>query len=62
MVKDSYLVMIMHGSGQIVNVSSAGGRFGVPLQAPYCAAKFAFLGYTESLQLDVSGHYGCLLN
>jgi short-subunit dehydrogenase len=52
MVKDSYLVMIMHGSGQIVNVSSAGGRFGVPLQAPYCAAKFAFLGYTESLQLD----------
>jgi short-subunit dehydrogenase len=39
--------------GQIVNVSSLAGKFGMPLRAPYCAAKFALNGYMESLDLDV---------
>ena len=50
------LDMIKCGCGQIVNISSLAGKFGVPLRAPYCAAKFALNGYMECLQIDVCGH------
>ncbi|MCH2210245.1 MAG: SDR family NAD(P)-dependent oxidoreductase [Fuerstiella sp.] len=38
----------------LVNVSSSFGLLGVPLQAPYCASKFAVRGFTESVRLELT--------
>jgi NAD(P)-dependent dehydrogenase (short-subunit alcohol dehydrogenase family) len=40
--------------GQIINISSIGGRIALPFQAHYCASKFAIEGLTETLKLEVS--------
>jgi NAD(P)-dependent dehydrogenase (short-subunit alcohol dehydrogenase family) len=50
------------GSGVIVNVSSVSGRVSSPLEAAYCASKFALEALTESLRFEV-GHFGirCVL-
>lgn len=45
--------MLERGSGTIVNVSSLGGRLGIPKRSAYCASKFALCGWTESLALDL---------
>jgi len=45
--------MLERGSGTIVNVSSLGGRLGIPRESAYCASKFALCGWTESLKLDL---------
>lgn len=37
----------------IVNTSSVFGIMGFPTQGPYCAAKFAVKGFTESLRLEL---------
>ena len=47
--------MLERGSGTIVNVSSLGGRLGIPGEAAYCASKFALSGWSESLALDLAG-------
>jgi NAD(P)-dependent dehydrogenase (short-subunit alcohol dehydrogenase family) len=39
--------------GRILNVSSIGGRIGVPHLAPYCASKFALAGLSESLRAEL---------
>jgi NAD(P)-dependent dehydrogenase (short-subunit alcohol dehydrogenase family) len=39
--------------GQIVNVSSAAGLFGLPWHAPYSAAKFGLRGVSEVLRFDL---------
>lgn len=39
--------------GRIVNISSVGGRNGVPFLAPYCASKFAVEGLSESLRREL---------
>jgi NAD(P)-dependent dehydrogenase (short-subunit alcohol dehydrogenase family) len=39
--------------GRIVNVSSVGGRNGVPFLAPYNASKFALEGLSESLRREL---------
>ena len=44
-------------SGYIINVSSLGGRFGLPFQSIYCASKFALEGMTESLRYEIK-EYG----
>ncbi|MHA1681700.1 MAG: SDR family oxidoreductase [Promethearchaeota archaeon] len=36
-------------SGLIINVSSVGGRLGIPLEGIYCATKFAVEGLSEAL-------------
>lgn len=41
------------GGGRVVNVSSVGGRIGVPHLAPYCASKFALVGLSESLRAEL---------
>lgn len=43
--------------GHIVNVSSAAGLFGLPLHAPYSAAKFGLRGVSEVLRFDLE-QYG----
>lgn len=45
--------MKMQGGGQIVNISSIGGKIGVPQLAPYCASKFAIQGLSESLNAEL---------
>jgi meso-butanediol dehydrogenase/(S,S)-butanediol dehydrogenase/diacetyl reductase len=42
--------------GKIINISSAGGKLGAPYLAHYCASKFAVVGFTQSLALEVAAH------
>ena len=41
------------GGGSIVNLSSAAGRFGFPLRTPYAASKWAVVGFTKSLAIEL---------
>ena len=41
--------------GHIVNVASLAGSFGLPGIAPYCASKFAMLGFSEGLYHELKG-------
>jgi len=45
--------MLSRRDGQIINVGSLSGRKALPLDAPYCASKFAIIGLTESLAEEV---------
>jgi short-subunit dehydrogenase len=45
--------MLERDRGGIVNVSSFGGRAGIPAEAAYCASKFALCGWSESLAMDL---------
>src|SRR5258708_13451742 len=40
------------GGGSIINLSSAAGRLASPMRTPYSAAKFAVVGFTESLAAE----------
>ncbi|KON31476.1 3-ketoacyl-ACP reductase [miscellaneous Crenarchaeota group-15 archaeon DG-45] len=44
------------GGGKIVNVASMAGKRGAPLLAHYCASKFAVVGFTQSLALELAPH------
>ena len=46
--------MRRRGGGRIVNVSSIGGKIGVPHLAPYCASKFALVGLSDSIRGEVA--------
>lgn len=48
--------MIKRKSGDIVNISSTSGQKGAPVTSAYSASKFAVLGLTESLMLEVRKH------
>jgi 3-oxoacyl-[acyl-carrier protein] reductase len=48
--------MIERKSGDIVNISSSAGQKGAPVTSAYSASKFAVLGLTESLMLEVRKH------
>jgi NAD(P)-dependent dehydrogenase (short-subunit alcohol dehydrogenase family) len=41
------------GGGSIVNLSSAAGRFGFALRTPYCASKWAVVGLTKALAIEL---------
>jgi len=41
------------GGGSIINLSSAAGRLGFPLRTPYAAAKWAVVGFTKSLAMEL---------
>jgi NAD(P)-dependent dehydrogenase (short-subunit alcohol dehydrogenase family) len=45
--------MRRRGAGRIVNVTSIGGKIGVPHLVPYCASKFALVGLSESLRAEL---------
>jgi meso-butanediol dehydrogenase/(S,S)-butanediol dehydrogenase/diacetyl reductase len=42
--------------GVIVNASSGAGRRGAPNLAHYCASKFAVVGFTQSLAIELAKH------
>ncbi len=46
--------MRMNGGGRIVNVSSIGGKIGVPHLAAYCASKFALTGFSQSVRAELA--------
>jgi 3-oxoacyl-[acyl-carrier protein] reductase len=48
--------MIERKSGDIINISSTAGQKGAPVTSAYSASKFAVLGLTESLMLEVRKH------
>jgi NAD(P)-dependent dehydrogenase (short-subunit alcohol dehydrogenase family) len=41
------------GNGRIVNISSIGGKVGVPHLLPYSSAKFAVAGFTQTLAAEM---------
>ena len=47
--------MRKQGSGMLINVSSIGGRIGLPFQGFYSATKFALEGLTEALRMETRG-------
>lgn len=49
------------GGGAIVNMSSAAGRFGYPLRAPYAASKWGVVGLSHTLAAEL-GPYGIRSN
>lgn len=46
-------VMRDAGAGMILNVSSLGGRVGVPFQSYYVASKFALEGWSEAARMEL---------
>jgi short-subunit dehydrogenase len=45
--------MVPRDKGTVVQVGSALAYRGIPLQAPYCGAKHAILGFTESVRTEL---------
>ena len=43
-------------SGKIIVISSGAGKQGIPRYAAYCASKFALIGFTQSLALELAPH------
>jgi meso-butanediol dehydrogenase/(S,S)-butanediol dehydrogenase/diacetyl reductase len=46
--------LTLNGGGSIINFSSISGRTGFAKVAHYCAAKFAVVGFTSALALEVA--------
>ncbi len=40
-------------SGRIVNITSLGGKVGIPHMLPYCASKYALVGYSAALRAEL---------
>lgn len=53
-------VMVERNSGHVVNIASSAGLLGMPRMSDYCASKFADVGFSESLRLEMLkfGHTG----
>src|SRR6186997_1202822 len=41
-------------SGRIVNITSIGGKLGIPHLLPYSASKFAAVGFSQGLRAEVA--------
>jgi NAD(P)-dependent dehydrogenase (short-subunit alcohol dehydrogenase family) len=54
-VIQAFLPVLRAGRGRIVNVSSIGGRFALPLVSPYNASKFALEAISDSLRRELYG-------
>ncbi len=54
-VIQAFLPALRAGRGRIVNVSSIGGRFALPLVSPYNASKFALEAISDSLRRELYG-------
>jgi meso-butanediol dehydrogenase/(S,S)-butanediol dehydrogenase/diacetyl reductase len=46
--------MVARGSGSIVNIASVAGKRGAPNLSHYVASKFAVIGFTQSLALELA--------
>jgi NAD(P)-dependent dehydrogenase (short-subunit alcohol dehydrogenase family) len=52
-VTQAFLPALRRARGRIVNVSSIGGRVGLPLVSPYNASKFGLEGLSDSLRREL---------
>lgn len=43
------------GSGHIVNIASAAGKFGFASGSTYCATKFGVVGFSEAVRVELRG-------
>jgi NADP-dependent 3-hydroxy acid dehydrogenase YdfG len=48
-------IMMAHGSGHLVGITSLAGRRALPESAAYCASKAALSVFLESLRIDLAG-------
>jgi NAD(P)-dependent dehydrogenase (short-subunit alcohol dehydrogenase family) len=55
-VTQAFLPALRRGRGRIVNVSSIGGRVGLPLVGAYNASKFGLEGLSDSLRRELRPH------
>jgi NAD(P)-dependent dehydrogenase (short-subunit alcohol dehydrogenase family) len=55
-MQEAVPVMLAQGGGSIVNMASLAGRRGVTPVGGYCATKFALIGLTEALRMELHGH------
>jgi NAD(P)-dependent dehydrogenase (short-subunit alcohol dehydrogenase family) len=55
-VTQAFLPALRRGRGRIVNVSSIGGRVGLPLVGAYNASKFGLEGLSDSLRRELRQH------
>jgi NAD(P)-dependent dehydrogenase (short-subunit alcohol dehydrogenase family) len=46
--------MRQRGAGRIVNITSIGGKLGIPHLVPYSASKFAAVGFSQGLRAEVA--------
>jgi len=53
--------LISRQSGRIINIASAAGQIGFPLRSPYAASKWAVIGLTKTLAIEVATD-GILVN
>lgn len=49
-------LLMQSQNASICNISSAAGRFGFALRTPYAAAKWAVIGFTKSLAIELGPH------
>lgn len=49
------------GGGSIINLSSTAGLMGYPLRSPYAASKWAVIGFTKTLAMEL-GEFGIRVN
>ena len=60
--REAARILLTQGEGgRIVTISSQAGKTGMPLLAAYCAAKFAVIGLTQSLAVEL-GPAGITVN
>jgi NAD(P)-dependent dehydrogenase (short-subunit alcohol dehydrogenase family) len=57
MILEVVPIMRHRGFGRIVNISSIGGKVAVPHLAPYCASKFALVGLSDAVRIELN-RYG----
>ena len=46
--------MKQRGEGRIINIASIGGKMAVPHLAPYCASKFALVGLSGAMRVELA--------
>jgi len=54
MIRAVLPVMRRTGAGRILNIASIGGKIAVPHLAPYCASKFALVGLSSALRVELA--------
>jgi NAD(P)-dependent dehydrogenase (short-subunit alcohol dehydrogenase family) len=56
-VESALPIFERQGEGRIVNVTSIGGKISVPHLLPYCVSKFAAVGYSEGLCVELAAKH-----
>jgi len=59
--KHSIPLLKNNKGGSIINISSTAGLFGLPLRTPYAASKWAVIGVTKSLAMEL-GEFNIRVN